>query len=119
MAAASAGVVEALALFRKEFPRVALRRKRQLDHAISLEVPNFAVGHDKSQEIVTASAGSNDDLANAVPRIRASIRILWSEALVGMFVPGENQIGVRGIQVFPEGPQFRVNGVLFGNTAAE
>ena len=119
MADTSAGVVEVLARFRKEFPCVTPRRKRQLDYAVSFEVPNFAVGHGKSQEVVTASAGSDDNLANAVLRIRAPIRVLRSEAFVRMFVPGENQIGVRRIQILPEGLQFRVNRMRFGNAAAE
>ncbi len=62
-----------------------------------VDVPHFTVIHRKSQWVVATAAGADDDFADAVFGIDFSVRVLWSEAFVRMFVADEQQISVRGV----------------------
>ena len=48
-----------------------------------------------------------------------AFRVLRCEPLVGMFMAGQNQVGMRVVQVLPECPQFRMLCVLREQAAAE
>ena len=68
---------------------------------------------------MAASSGPGDDFADPVHGVGIALRVLQREAFVGMFVSGKNQVGVGGVQIFPELLQLGMYGVFLEETAAE
>jgi hypothetical protein len=102
VADACARIAEGLAFFGNELPSVTVRRKGDLEHAVSVRVAHFAVGYRKPQGIVAPAARPDHDLANAMLRVGDAVGILRSEPLVGVLVSDEHQVCVRVIQILPE-----------------
>src|SRR5258708_1887253 len=119
MADAAARITKCFSLFRDKFPRVLLRRKCELQHPEGLPVADFAVRSGKANEVMTPAAGPGDDFADPVHGVRIALRVLWRKALIGMFVSGNNQGGVGGVQVFPELLQLWMYRVFLEDSAAE
>src|SRR5277367_2655752 len=105
--------------FRDKLPNVMPGRQRQLNHALCIRVPHFAVSRGKSQRIVAAAAGSHNNLANTIHRIGIPFRILGCEPFVRMFMPREDQGGMSGIKVLPKYFQFGMDGVTLEHAATE
>ena len=103
-----AGITKRLAFFRKELPRVGMRRKNDFEHAEGVRIAHFAVVRRKAQRIVAPAAGAHHDFANAVLGIGLAVRILRRETLVGMFVTHEHQVRMSGTFI----PMYGVNNVF-------
>src|SRR6266436_659434 len=91
----------------------------KLQHAEGLPISHFAVRGGKAKQAVAAPARPSDNFADAVFRVGLSVRVLWREPLVGMFMPRQNKVGVRRVKVFPELLQFRMPRVALEESAAE
>src|SRR3712207_861373 len=74
-------VGEARAGLWDEFPVVARRAQRELQHAVGAGVPHLAVGADSAQRPQVAAAGADDELTHAVG-VGLPPVILRREALV-------------------------------------
>src|ERR1700730_19126184 len=114
-----AGVAEGFPFFRKELPRIALGQKGQLQDSVGADIAHFAVGHSQPQRIMTAAARAYDNLANAVPRVGSSVRVLGSEPFIGMLMARKHQVGVNGVQIVPQRLQFGVDGMASEETTTE
>src|SRR5258707_9689160 len=68
---------------------------------------------------MASSSCPNNDFADSIRGIGFALRVLRREAFIGMFVPGKNQVGVSGVQVFPQWLQFRMYCVPLEDPAAE
>ena len=101
MADAAAGVMKGLPLFRDKLPRVLPRRQREFQHAECVPVTRFAVRSGEAEKIVAAAASSYDNLPDPIYGIGFALGVLRRESFVGVFVSGKDQVGVRGVQVFP------------------
>jgi len=119
MASARAGISKVLALFGNEFPIVFSGRKSELQHAVGIPISQLAVGKREAEQVMAAAAGANNDFANSVPSIGVAVGILRSKALVRMLVAGKNKVGMRCVQVLPEGLQLRMHSVFLENSAAK
>lgn len=102
MADAIAGIVERLTFYRNEFPVIFSARQGEFEDPISRPVPHFAVRSGHAQRAVAPSPGAHNDFADSMHGVRASLRVLRSKPLVGVFMAGENQVRVGGIKVLPE-----------------
>lgn len=119
MADAAAGITKWLPLFGYEFPSVLPRRERELQDAERVPVADFAVWSGEAEQVVAASSGPSDDFPDSICGVGLAFGVLCRKALVGMFVSGKNQVGVGGVQVFPELLQLGMYRVPLENPAAE
>jgi hypothetical protein len=101
-----AGIGEALSGFGDEFPIVGGRVQRELEDAESVGVAGFAGAQRNDERAMISSAGADDEFADAVRGVGLAVGVLRSEALVVVIVAGEDERGVRGVQIVPE--RFRV-----------
>src|ERR1700751_3343624 len=108
-----------LALLRNELPRIALRRKRQLQPSVSADILHFAVRQSKSQEAMTAPSSAHHNLPNPMSRIGPSIWVLRSQSLVRVLVPRKNDVRMHRVQIFPQRLQLGMDRVAPENAAAE
>ena len=100
-------------------PAVFAGGESQLKHAVGFVVAGFAVGLCVTERGVAATAGADDEFAHAVVGVGIALGILRGEALVGMFVAGEEDVGVGVIEVLPESTEFGMLGVFGKEAAAE
>lgn len=77
----------------------------------------FVVG--ETEQVVAAAPGPGDNLPYPIRGIGSALGVLRCKALVGVFMSRQNQVGVGGVQVFPEMLQFRMYGVFLEDAAAE
>ena len=101
VADAAAGIMKGLALFGDKLPSVFSRRERELQHAVSFPFAGFAIRRGEAEKIVAASSSPNNNLPYSVCRVGFTLGVLRRESFVGVFVSGKDQVGVRGVQVFP------------------
>src|SRR5438876_1517111 len=119
VADAAAGIMKGLALFGDKLPSVFSRRERELQHAVSFPFANLAIRRGKAEKVVAASSSPNDNLPYSVCRVGFTLRVLRRESFVGMLVSGKNQVGVRGVQVFPQRLQLGMYGMALEYAAAK
>jgi hypothetical protein len=80
--------------------------QRELEDAERVGIADFAGRQRDDERAMISSAGADDEFADAVRGVGLAFGVLRSEALVVVVVPGQDQRGVRGIQIVPE--RFRV-----------
>lgn len=94
--------MERLTFYRNEFPVIFSARQGEFEDPISRPVPHFAVRSGHARRAVAPSPGAHNDFADSMHGVRASLRVLRSKPLVGVFMAGEKQVRVGGIKVLPE-----------------
>ena len=119
MADAVTGIVKRLTFYRNEFPVIPSARQSEFNDAVGLPLPHFAVGSGHAQRAVAPSSRSHNDFAGSTRRVWISLGILRRKPLVGVFVARKNEVRMGGIEVLPEWPQARVQGVALENAAAK
>ena len=97
-----AAIGKSLAALRHEFPVVAARVQRQLEHTVCICIAHLAVGDNGGNGGVVCPASTDDELAQTSRTIQRSACILWSEALVDMVVAIPDQIRAVVIKRLPE-----------------
>src|SRR2546422_8001889 len=96
------GISERLTGDRDELPGVAPCTERQLEHA-ERAGPPLAVRRGRGPEGPGAfTARAHHEFADSQCRIGYAVGCLWSEALVQVLMPVEEQLGPRRVQLGPE-----------------
>src|SRR5260370_12062709 len=90
LADAHAGITKAFALLGNKLPGITVRRKRQLQHAVSIRVLHFAVGKRQSERVVAAAARAYHDLPDTMLRIGSSPPGLRSTSFIHMLAPAHD-----------------------------
>ncbi len=98
-------------------PVIAISAQGQLDHAVGRIVAHLAVGADQEEVVELAAAGADDELADAARRVEGAGGRLRSEALIGMIVPVDHDVGVGIVQGLPQRLRCRGAAVLPGGEA--
>ena len=75
--------------------------QRQAEDAERGRVANHAIRGYRCNRGVVCSAGTDDELANAV-RVGEAIRVLRIEPFVDVVVAVEDQVGVSRVQLLPQ-----------------
>lgn len=110
---------ERLPLLRHKLPRITPRNQRQLQHAIRIRIPHFAVRDRKSKRIMASPARPHHKFPNPIHRIGMPIWILRREPLVRVLMPRQKQRRVRRVQIAPHISQLWMHRVARKNPAAE
>ena len=77
-------------------PVITGRMQRQLENTIGIGVTHNAIRPDRSKCIVILSAGTDNELLDAV-RVRRAARVLRSKTFIVMIVTVQHDLGARGI----------------------
>ncbi len=93
-----AGVGEVGALDRKKLPFVAIFKKSEADHTIGFARAQLAVRAATADPAQLSSARADDELPYAAPRVCVAFRVLWSEALVVVFVSANVKLNTGVIE---------------------
>src|SRR5260370_16640111 len=89
---ARAGITKAFALLGNKLPGITMRRKRQLQHAVSIRVLHFAVGKRQSERVVAAAARAYHDLPDTMLRLGSPLRVLPRTPFLPTPLPPPRQI---------------------------
>src|SRR5439155_7356022 len=101
VAGGAAGVGERHAGDRDELPVVGAVAQRELEDPV-VPAAHFAVGDGGPQRVGARAPGPDYEFPNPVRRVRGAVGRLGREALVVVFVPGENDVGTVIVQRLPQ-----------------
>ena len=114
MAGAGAAIREGSAGDRDELPVVAGRAEGELQHSVRVAIAHFAVGDRNGDGIMTLTAGTCDELANAGRRVERAEWRLRREPLVIVIMPVQDHVSAGVIEGLPECLIGRAASVLAG-----
>ena len=78
--------------------------QRQFQDAVIRVVPDFAFPVDSPEGLVGPATGPDHEFADPALRVGPILRVLGSEAFVGVIVPREDEIRVGVVEHLPEVP---------------
>src|SRR5262245_59987665 len=102
MTGPGSGLAEALPGDGNKLPAVRVRRECELQHAVDVGFPHFAIGLDRIERKSVDAAGSHGELTDAVGQIRQATGRLRREPLVEAIMAVQHDLGTRGVERIPE-----------------
>src|SRR3954449_13260645 len=99
---AGSRVRERLAGLGNEVPVVMAGAQRELQDAERLVVAPLAAGDRRGRAGAVLAAGPDDELAHAPDRVDRAGGVQRREALVGVLVRGEDEVGAAVVEVVPD-----------------